>query len=174
MTWLIRGLLGCVGLGLKTLTKAVPFSNANFLVRPQSNSSFQKTGESTEELESLLNKPAETTDEIFKDGVLWTKLPPEESSFHGKDCAKYVEPSGRELVINKNGYLELNRSTIGTYNFVAFGFFLNKEETKRHKGFIRSIGHGALDVIPYVIYGNSFEDSTDLFIRISNCIPKTD
>ncbi len=91
---------------------------------------------------------------IFDEETNWEKLSPENSRFHGKGCTKLVAKDGRELVISKGGYVEFNPQFIGTYNFCVPG------------GNFRDVGHGVVDVIPYMIYGNSLEDPTNIFERI--------
>lgn len=91
----------------------------------------------------------------------WRKLSDKDSSMHqfkthdGVRNSKWVSPDGhREVVFTGKG--ENQRITKdprdqGTYNFF---------DPKKHP-----IGHATLDVLPYMIMGNSADDSTTMYDR---------
>jgi hypothetical protein len=103
-------------------------------------------------------------------GETWTLYPPSMSIYHsedgtGTDCFKFVSESGRELVlrIDKSGKCEIQKNPTywGTYNYV-------NAETN-------ALGHIALDMLPYWIWGNNSDDSNPWYKRIhpqSDVIPK--
>ncbi|MBR3895162.1 MAG: RHS repeat-associated core domain-containing protein [Clostridia bacterium] len=70
---------------------------------------------------------------------------------------KYVSPDGYcEVIFDKNGKLVTDPRDIGTFNYFP----------SDHYGLIGIIGHGYFDVLPWVIYGNSEDDTTTIFDRI--------
>lgn len=92
----------------------------------------------------------------------WRKLSAKDSSMHqfnksdGVRNSKWVSPSGhREVVFTGKG--ENQRITTdprdqGTYNFF---------DPKKHP-----LGHATFDVLPYVFWGNSADDSTTIVTRL--------
>lgn len=92
----------------------------------------------------------------------WRKLSAKDSSMHqfnksdGVRNSKWVSPSGhREVVFTGKG--ENQRITTdprdqGTYNFF---------DPKKHP-----LGHATFDVLPYVFWGNSADDSTTIITRL--------
>ena len=93
----------------------------------------------------------------------WIKLSSKESAMHqfnkenGVENSKWVSPDGhREVVFTGKGndqHVTTDARDIGTYNYY---------DPRKNPA-----GHVALDVIPYVILGNSSEDSTTIYQRIS-------
>ena len=90
---------------------------------------------------------------MFND--VWTLLPDEESAFHCRPsgfCIKYVSNQGRELVLysrNEKGpyEVETHPSFIGTYNYGKYT-------------------HIILDILPWIIAGNSSEDTSSVSQRM--------
>jgi hypothetical protein len=97
----------------------------------------------------------------------YTLLGASESKFHQNASKenlpnhKYVSPNGRrEVVYFSDGTLNEDPRDVGTYNF--FPFFAQGE----NQGVLASVGHGLLDVVPYMIWGNSSVDSSTFIDRI--------
>lgn len=96
----------------------------------------------------------------------WRKLSSKESAMHqfhkegGVENSKWVSPDGhREVVFTgsgKNQHITKDSRDVGTYNY----FDPNKNP----------IGHTVADVIPYIILGNTTDDSTTSASRIGSSI----
>ncbi len=70
----------------------------------------------------------------------------------GKEYTKYVSPDGkREIIVDSNGNIVTADEDMGTYNYADPKFLLE---------------HGLLDVLPWIRYGNTPEDSTEWYERI--------
>ena len=93
----------------------------------------------------------------------WRKLSVKDSAMHqffkedGVRNTKWVSPDGhREVVFSGSGdnqHRTTHAEDAGTYNFF---------DPKKHP-----LGHATLDVLPYVILGNSADDSTTIITRLS-------
>lgn len=93
----------------------------------------------------------------------WRKLSDKDSSMHqfftedGVKNSKWVSPDGhREVVFTgkgENQHRTTHAEDAGTYNFF---------DPKKHP-----IGHATLDVLPYVLLGNSADDGTTIVTRLS-------
>lgn len=96
----------------------------------------------------------------------WRKLSDKDSSMHqfhredGVKNSKWISPDGhREVVFTgkgENQHITTDPRDQGTYNFF---------DPKKHP-----IGHATLDVLPYMLWGNSADDSTTLYSRTSESI----
>lgn len=96
----------------------------------------------------------------------WRKLSDKDSSMHqfhredGVKNSKWISPNGhREVVFTgkgENQHITTDPRDQGTYNFF---------DPKKHP-----IGHATLDVLPYMLWGNSADDSTTLYSRTSEAI----
>jgi hypothetical protein len=102
-----------------------------------------------------------TETEAIAQGYELTNL--SEAAFHqnilksGEPNRKYISPDGRnEVIFYSDGNLNQVGADIGTYNFVPY-----------NTGIIGAIGHGIVDVVPYLIWGNSVYDQTSFSERIS-------
>lgn len=111
-------------------------------------------------LRNRLNKNLPTNDaDAAKRG--WRKLSDKDSSMHqfhqedGVKNSKWVSPSGhREVVFTgkgENQHITTDPRDQGTYNVF---------DPKKHP-----IGHATLDVLPYMLWGNSASDSTTVYDR---------
>ncbi len=70
----------------------------------------------------------------------------------GKEYIKYVSPDGkREIIVDSDGNIVTADEDMGTYNYADPKFLLE---------------HGLLDVLPWMRYGNTPEDSTEWYERI--------
>jgi len=72
---------------------------------------------------------------------------------------KYTSPDGTmEAIYDKNGDLVTDPRDVGTYNFYPsekiFGFF----------------GHGVMDILPWIIWGNSDTDTTTPLQRVKGLV----
>lgn len=116
-------------------------------------------------LRNRLNKDLPQNDEdAAKRG--WRKLSAKDSSMHqfhredGVKNSKWVSPDGhREVVFTgkgENQHITDDPRDQGTYNFF---------DPKKHP-----IGHATLDVLPYMLWGNSADDGTTLYSRTSESI----
>lgn len=116
-------------------------------------------------LRNRLNKNLPKNDaEAEKRG--WRKLSDKDSSMHqfhtedGVRNSKWVSPSGhREVVFTGKGekqHITTDSRDQGTYNFF---------DPKKYP-----LGHAALDVMPYIVLGNSVDDTTTMYGRISESI----
>jgi RHS repeat-associated protein len=87
----------------------------------------------------------------------WRELTSEdEKAYHIRDGAtgnrKFISPNGRcELVFKSDGTLEMNPVNIGTYNFY---------DPQNDKA-----GHIVFDVVPYLLFGNTPDDTWDFADR---------
>lgn len=91
----------------------------------------------------------------------WRKLSDKDSSMHqfhtedGVKNSKWVSPDGhREVVFTGKGanqHISTDPRDQGTYNFF---------DPKKHP-----IGHATLDVVPYLLLGNSSDDGTSMYDR---------
>jgi len=61
-----------------------------------------------------------------------------------------------ELIYDSSGNMVIDPRDIGTYNYSPSGTFLG------------SIGHMAVDVVPWVLWGNSEDDDTIIFERAAS------
>lgn len=111
-------------------------------------------------LRNKLNKNLPQNDEdAAKQG--WRKLSDKDSSMHqfhtedGVKNSKWVSPDGhREVVFTGKGanqHISTDPRDQGTYNFF---------DPKKHP-----IGHATLDVVPYLLLGNSSDDGTSMYDR---------
>ena len=74
-----------------------------------------------------------------------------------RDNVKYVSPDGMyEVIYDVDGKLVFAPEDVGTYNYVS----PNKS----------ALGHFIKDVLPWIIYGNSPEDSTDWWQRTKSLV----
>lgn len=116
-------------------------------------------------LRNRLNKDLPQNDaDAAKRG--WRKLSAKDSSMHqfhredGVKNSKWVSPDGhREVVFTgkgENQHITHDPRDQGTYNFF---------DPKKHP-----IGHATLDVLPYMLWGNSADDGTTLYSRTSESI----
>ena len=104
-------------------------------------------------------KPRANADEVIREDFLgesWTLIKSSKSVYHspdgtGDDIWKWVSDSGREVVHDAFGNIERSDRYMGTYNFAPLG----KDED-----------HMVLDVLPYVLWGNTPNDPTNRFQRI--------
>jgi len=90
----------------------------------------------------------------------WTKLSESESIFHdngvGKPELKFIHTNGSEAVFDGDSLtIVTDPKYIGTYNYV------NPRPFSSVNGFVdfldyaaSAVGHGAVDVLPYLIGGN--------------------
>ena len=70
-----------------------------------------------------------------------------------RDNKKYVSKDGLyEAIYDANGNLVTSAEDVGTYNFISPND--------------NAIGHFMVDVIPWIIYGNSEEDTTSIIQRV--------
>jgi RHS repeat-associated protein len=70
---------------------------------------------------------------------------------------KFVSPDGfREVIYDSSGNMVTDPKDIGTYNYSPSGTFFG------------SIGHMAVDVVPWVLWGNSEDDDTNIFERAAS------
>ncbi|MGD9910490.1 MAG: RHS repeat-associated core domain-containing protein [Candidatus Izemoplasmatales bacterium] len=70
---------------------------------------------------------------------------------------KFVSPDGfREVIYDSSGNMVTDPRDIGTYNYSPSGTFFG------------SIGHMAVDVVPWVLWGNSEDDDTNIFERAAS------
>lgn len=64
-----------------------------------------------------------------------------------KSNVKYVSPDGhREVIFDSEGNIVTDPRDVGTYNYCPSGTFWG------------DVGHACLDVLPWVVFGNSDED----------------
>lgn len=132
--------------------------------RPIRRQSLKKTafGYSTGHyLRNKLNKDLPQNDADAKEKG-WRKLSDKDSSMHqfhqedGVKNSKWVSPDGhREVVFTgkgENQHITVDPRDQGTYNFF---------DPKKYP-----LGHAVFDVMPYVVLGNSMDDSTVTFDRI--------
>ena len=101
---------------------------------------------------------------------LWKQLPDNQAIFHqmgegNEENEKYVNPDGREMIYkplsNNTASLVIDDTNLGTYNYVhPDGSLLN------------AIGHGILDVTPYMIFGNTPSDmfTVERFKALNNML----
>jgi len=62
---------------------------------------------------------------------------------------KYVSPDGkREAIYDSNGILVTSDEDVGTYNYIPSG------------NVFESVGHFFVDILPWIIWGNSEKDPT--------------
>lgn len=124
-------------------------------------------------LRNKLNKnlPKNDKDALAKG---WRKLSAKDSSMHqfhqedGVRNSKWVSPDGhREVVFTgkgENQHISTDPRDVGTYNFF---------DPKKNP-----IGHATFDVVPYMLLGNSADDSTSLYDRafesVKNFMDKTE
>ena len=111
----------------------------------------------------------QTTEEADK--LKWTKLPQNKSACHqftAKDGAntKWVSPDGKmEAVYDSSGKLVLAPEDIGTYNKCPYvsdqGFFMALKT---------GAGHFLKDMLPWYLWGNSPDDQTTVFDRITGSV----
>jgi len=74
-----------------------------------------------------------------------------------KSNIKYVSSDGhKEFIVNSQNDIVDDPRDVGTYNFVP----------SNKNGIIGKIGHAAYDVIPWIVYGNSVDDTTTIFDRV--------
>jgi RHS repeat-associated protein len=85
----------------------------------------------------------------------WTKLPGSQSIFHqigeeNKSNTKYVSPDGKMEGVYRNGVLTSDPKNIATYNYLSPS----------------NPGHLIVDVVPYILWGNTPNDPTDVLFRV--------
>ena len=85
---------------------------------------------------------------------VWEVADAKYHQFSSKDNnnVKYVSDDGREIVYDEQGVVITDPRDIGTYNFCTH------EEN--------SVFHGMLDVLPWLVWGNSEEDTTSIIDRL--------
>lgn len=96
----------------------------------------------------------------------WRKLSDADSSMHqfhtedGVKNSKWVSPDGhREVVFTGKGekqHITSDPRDQGTYNIF---------DPKKHP-----LGHATFDVLPYVVLGNSMDDNTTIYTRVSESV----
>lgn len=70
-----------------------------------------------------------------------------------RDNKKYVSPDGMcEVIYDVNGQIVTDPRDVGTYNFIS----------PNENGW----GHGVQDVLPWILYGNSPDDTTNPWQRL--------
>lgn len=147
--------------GSQSVPTSSPRHTGKRMVRRQSLRNVAYGYASGHYLRNRLNKNLPKNDaEAEKRG--WRKLSDKDSSMHqfhqedGVKNSKWVSPSGhREVVFTgkgENQHITTDPRDQGTYNFF---------DPKKHP-----LGHAALDVLPYIIVGNSMDDGTIMFDRI--------
>lgn len=111
---------------------------------------------------NMFNNPPKTENEAKKQGYI--QLPESESVFHqnnqvGGVNKKYLSPDAHmEAVYYADGTINDTPEDQGTYNFY---YSHNKKAWLQ-----RIVGHGVYDVLPYIIWGNSPDDTTTIIDRI--------
>jgi hypothetical protein len=99
--------------------------------------------------------------EQVKNDENWRLLHKDESVFHmdgvGKDELKYVHPDGREAVFNGDTLAPmLDSRYMATYNYVPLMPLPNNPGIKDYAVYgLSYVGHGVVDVFPYLILGKS-------------------
>lgn len=74
---------------------------------------------------------------------------------------KFVDPDGkREVIFDSSGNMVTDPRDIGTYNFCPSG------------GFVGSAGHFVKDILPWIVWGNTPDDTTTVVERIMGLIFK--
>ena len=74
-----------------------------------------------------------------------------------KNNVKYVSADGiYEAIYDNNGYLVTDPRDVGTYNFAS--------------PIDEPIKHVIVDVLPWIVWGNSRDDSTEWYERLFRCI----
>ncbi|EPX64445.1 hypothetical protein D187_005579 [Cystobacter fuscus DSM 2262] len=97
-------------------------------------------------------------DVAIKEG--WEKMSDLKSIYHrhgkgNEHNEKYVSPDGMcEAVYKPDGQLVTDPANLGTYNYSS------------QLTFWGSVGHGIVDVVPYVLLGNSLQDNTPIWYRL--------
>jgi hypothetical protein len=79
-----------------------------------------------------------------------------DSVFHGEGAFKWVFEDGNEIVIDSTGKFETREEYLGTYNF----------------GGPTGVKHAAFDVAPYIFWGNSPDDKTNILSRANTGWPQ--
>ena len=75
-----------------------------------------------------------------------------------KSNIKYVSPDGhREVIFDSNGNMVVDPKDVGTYNYCLSGTFWG------------DIGHSGLDILPWIVFGNSDEDPGPAVNIIVDC-----
>ena len=119
-----------------------------------------------------INLP-KTEAEAITNPNIWTKLTEDKDIYHEmwtdysvnpQNNNKYVAEDGREVVFDENGDIVLDPVNRGTYNF--------------EDPLSNPIGHFFEDVLPYYLWGNSEDDPTTFWERLTASykgeIPKTE
>lgn len=122
---------------------------------------------------NILNETPPTMDEVRKAG--YVNLPLDQSVLHqfnqkNGDNLKFVSLDGHyEVVYYSDGTINDTPEDMGTFNCF---FYLAPEDgnqlaTEINEFVNNVILHGQFDVIPYIIWGNSPEDSTTIIDRVT-------
>jgi RHS repeat-associated protein len=90
----------------------------------------------------------------------WEKMSDAKSIYHrfgpgNEHNEKFISPNGKCEDVFRNGELLKDPTNLGTYNFVA------------PRGLFGSIGHFFADVLPYWIWGNTPDDPTPAWNRVT-------
>jgi hypothetical protein len=74
---------------------------------------------------------------------------------------KYVSLDGHhEIIVDSSGQIVTDPMDVGTYNFIP----------SDKNGIFGVIGHGLVDVLPWIFLGNSIDDTTTIFDRIGSLL----
>ncbi len=112
------------------------------------------------------------TEQEFLDGIGkdWTLLPDDRAACHyftagdGEVIHKYVSPDGTcEAIYDASGKLITSDEDLGTYNYYPYNNDSNK--------FRANIGHFVNDVLPWLKWGNTENDTTNDLERFMAFIP---
>lgn len=102
---------------------------------------------------------------VLAEGSDWSKSNWLESSFHrqgegNSGNRKFTHADGSELVFNEVDALVTDDLNMGTFNFVVPSSWRNPL-----LAVLTRVGHGAVDVLPYALWGNTPNDPSNLWDR---------
>jgi protein tyrosine phosphatase len=90
----------------------------------------------------------------------WEKMSDSQSIYHRHGVGneyneKFISPDGHSENAYRNHALVKDPANLGTYNFIA------------PRGFLGNIGHFFEDVLPYWVWGNTPDDATPFWNRVT-------